>query len=176
MTLFKSLIGALTKPQRPMHAGEVMGAWTAILALSEGRSMLEGLLHHIQDAELKRFVEQYVADFDTPWIDRFREFMLARGIPLPEQSPEKPRVIQGEVPPGARFSDAEVAQLMASKIVGGLQIIHQSSVQCLRYDLGVMLVELHAATYKQAFVLREMMDRRGWLQIPPTWPQARVGE
>lgn len=137
--------------------------------------MLQGFLHHANDPELKRYIEQYVADFETPWINRFQQFLLDHGVTLPTESPEKPKVIEGEIPSGARFTDAEVAQLLASKIVAGLQLIHQSAVQCLRYDLGIMLVELQAMTYKQAFVLREMMERRGWLQVPPTWLHTKPG-
>jgi hypothetical protein len=32
-----------------------------------------------------------------------------------------------------------------------------------------MLLELQASCYRQAVVLREMMEKRGWLKVPPEW-------
>jgi hypothetical protein len=32
-----------------------------------------------------------------------------------------------------------------------------------------MLVSLHAEALKQSLVLRNLMEERGWLKLPPTW-------
>lgn len=169
MNLFQSLMSAATKPEKPLHVGEVMTLWAALAALQEGRVLLQGLLNHTADPELSNFLKQYLADLDQPWRKRYAEFMKEHGIPLPPIAPEKPRAEESAIPPGAKFTDSEIANAVAAKLLGGIQILQVGILQCLRYDVGNLLLSLQVEALKQAVTLRNLMEERGWLKIPPYW-------
>ena len=143
MNLIQALVGLGRKDERPLHVGEVMSLWKVAAAFEDGRTIILGLLNHTNDAELKRFMESYISD--------------------------KAKADADDVPPAARFESVEIATMLAAELLAGIQSVQEGALQCLRYDLGSMLLELEAAAYRQSFVLREMMEKRGWLKLPPPW-------
>lgn len=175
MNLLESLKGLANKPQKPLHVGEVMTLWRIAAAFEDGRTIILGLLNHTADTELKRYLESYISDFEVPWRTRVKRFMKDEGISLPPATTDKAKADVRQVPPGAKFEDEEIATLVAAKLYAGIQVVQAGLLECLRYDLGELLLGLEAAAYRQAFVLRETMEKRGWLKVPPAWP-ARTQE
>ncbi|HLN60794.1 MAG TPA: DUF3231 family protein [Symbiobacteriaceae bacterium] len=176
MKLWDSLLGFMTKKDEPLHVGEVMHLWKILASLEEGRSILQGMLNHTPDPELKRYLESFLTDYVGPWVDRLKHFMQDHGIPLPLATTEKPKANEADIPPGAKFSDEEIAGLIAAKLVAGTGFVQQGLLECLNYELATMLLELEVSHYRQAFVLRETMERRGWLKRPPEWHASKASE
>ncbi|MDF2629190.1 MAG: hypothetical protein K0R39_3021 [Symbiobacteriaceae bacterium] len=169
MNLIESLLGLLTKENKPLHVGEVMGLWKLMLTFEHGRTMVTAFLNHTADAELKRLMESYLSDFAEPWVKRLAEFMKNEGIQLPSAGAHKPKANESEIPTGAKFTDAEIATFLTAKARAGTGIVQEAILECMNYRLAQMLMELEVASYRQAFVLRETAEKRGWVQRPPTW-------
>lgn len=169
MNLIESLLGLITKEDKPLHVGEVMSVWQIMVAFEEGHSMITGLLNHTADPELKRYMESYVSDFEEPWSTRLTEFMKNEGITLPPGGTAKPKANERDIPSGGKFTDPEIAALLAGKVRTGTALVQAGLLDCLNYRLARILIELEVAAYRQAFVLRELMEKRGWMRQPPAW-------
>lgn len=169
MKLLESLMGLVTKTDKPLHVGEVMNLWKILDAFEHGHAMIQGLLNHTADPELKRCMESFLKDFEGVWMTRVKQFMQNHGIPLAPAGTDKPKADEREVPNGAKFTDPEIATFLAAKVVAGTGIVQHALLECLNYDLATMLLELEVAAYRQGFVIREIMERRGWLAVPPLW-------
>lgn len=128
-----------------------------------------GLLHHTSDSELKRYIEQHISDFDDPWIKRIKEFMLKYRISPPPPSSDKPVAKESDIPPGAKFTDIEIAEMLVVMFRNGLQLVQHGTLECLNYDMGALLLQMEADGFRDSLMLREMMEKRGWLKAPPQW-------
>ncbi len=176
MKLLESLVGLMKKEDRPLHVGEVMNLWKVVSAFEAGHALIHGMLNHTSDPDLKRFMESFLKDFEDPWMKRLKAFMKNQGIPLPTTSTDKPKANEQEIPAGAKFSDREISAMIAGKIMAGTGAVQHALLECLNYDMATMFMELELAAYRQGFVLREIMERRGWLLIPPTWHASKGPE
>jgi hypothetical protein len=171
VNLLESLLGLLNKEAKPLHVGEVMNLWKIMTALTDGHTLLLILLNHASDAELKRYLESFTKDFEEAWMKRLAEFMQNEGIPLPPASSGHPKADQSEIPLGAKFTDREIASMIAAKELTRTALVQGAILDTLHYGLAKMLMELELAAYRQAFVLRELMEQRGWVSAPPAWNQ-----
>ncbi|HYF75970.1 MAG TPA: DUF3231 family protein [Symbiobacteriaceae bacterium] len=171
MNLLESLLSLLNKEEKPLHAGEVMHLWKIMAAFTDGHTLLLVLLNHASDTELKRYIESFTKDFEEPWMKRFTDFMQNEGIPLPPASAVHPKANHNEIPLGAKFTDGEIASVIAAKVLTGTAFVQAAILDTLHYGLARMLMELELAAYRQAFVLRQLMEERGWMKAPPAWNQ-----
>lgn len=169
MNIFQSLLSAARKPERPLHVGEVMTLWTILTQLQDGYGAVMSLSHHTADPDLKHYMQQHMRDFDLPWIKRVKQFMLDRSIPLPAPTTEKPLADEGQIPTGARFTEIEIAEMLVVMFRSGLQMLHHGMIECLNYELGTLLMEMHLDALRDSLMLRELMENRGWLKSPPQW-------
>ena len=177
MKLWESLLGLMAKDRdKPLHVGEVMNIWKIMVAYEEGHAVFDALRNHTADPELKRLVESFLNEFESPWMDRIKRFMQEEAIPLPQTSTTKTNANQADIPPGAKLSDQEIADLLAAKLVASTAFVQQALLECLNYKLATLLVELEVAAYRHSFVVRETMERRGWLMQPPPWHGSKPAE
>lgn len=176
MNLIESLVGLVGKEKKPLHVGEVMTVWKLLAAFENGHAVIMALLSHTADPELKRFMESFLKDFGEQWIKRLKRFLQEEAIPLPRPGTDKPKSDVADMPSGGKLTEFEIATLLAAKILSGTEAMHHGIRECLRYDLGALLLELESAAYRQAFVLREIMERRGWLDAPPPWHASKPAE
>lgn len=174
MTLLQNLFAGLSGPKNPVHVGEVMALWTGMVALDEGRALMLTLLNQTTDPELKRFMEQYIKDFDEPQQKTLSKFLREEGIPHPPVTADKPKANEADVPPGAKFSDAEIANLLVVKLVNALQLCTAGLVQSLRPDVGAMFLAAQSEILRNAVMLKGLMVKRGWLKVPPYWRPSKV--
>lgn len=169
MNLIQSVFSAFSGPKPPLHVGEVMTLWTYAVALDEGRSICLLLLNHTDDPELKRAMEHYITAIEIPQSDRINQFLRNEGIMLPPITADKPKADHHLVPPGAKLTDNEVANMFVTKVIGGVTILGQGLIQALRHDVGQMLLSFYLELLKEGFTLKETMRRRGWLKVPPIY-------
>lgn len=169
MKLLESILELVGKQNKPIHVGEVMNIWKLMAAFEEGHAVIMGFLNHTADVELKRFMESYLRDFEEPWMKRIKHFMQEQGIPFCRAGTDKPKANEADIPGGAKFTDEEIACFLAAKIVAGTQVVQHGLLECLHYEVASLLMELEMSAYRQGFVLRQIMERRGWMKFPPYW-------
>ncbi len=175
MNLLESLFAAVTvNDQPPMHAGEVMSLWTYSVVLDEGRALCLFLLNHTRDPELKTYIEHFVSAVEDPQRKRLHNFMRNEGLTLPHVTPDKGRADPAVLPPGAQLGDDEIANMMVAKLTALLQALHGGLITCLRNDIGAMLYAFQTEMYKEAFMLKQTMSKRGWLKVPPSFLIAKA--
>ena len=168
MNLIQSIFSAINGPTPPLHVGEVMAIWTYAVALDEGRSVCLLLLNHTSDPELKRAMEHYITAIERPQAQRLNEFLRNEGVMLPPTTADKPKADERVIPPGAKMTENEVANMFVAKILGGMTILSNGMIQSLRNDVGQMLLGFYLELLKEGFTLKETMRKRGWLKVPPT--------
>lgn len=170
MNIIQSLIKTATEPDHPLHAGEVFFVWTLYVGVTESRVICQLLANHTNDKDLKETIEHFTDDVEEPLIQKLKDFLAHEGVGIPPGTGDKPRADERQIPPGAKFTDAEVANLLAVKIEGMLTTTHMGVSQAVRDDVGAMLVMAYQHLAAQGFTLKKLMQQRGWFRTPPMFP------
>lgn len=170
MNIVQGIIKSLNQPYEPLHAGEVFALWSLYIAATESRVICQLLSNHTSDVGLKETIEHYIDDLEEPLIKQVHDFLAREGIGLPAVTGDKPRANEMTIPPGAKFTDAEIANLLVVKLEGMLNICHAGIGTALRDDLGLLMLTAYQHVVTQGFTLKKLMRERGWLRIPPLFP------
>jgi hypothetical protein len=153
------------------HVGEVFGIWSYYTALVNARSVCLILTNHVADKDLKETIEHFLSDVEEGQARELGQVMRAEGISFPTVVADYPSADERQIPPGAKFTDAEAINLMIIKIEGLLTICGTVMIQCVRDDLGMMFYRFQGQLIAQAYPIKKMMQHRGWLLMPPVYPQ-----
>lgn len=169
MNILQALFQSLQQPPSPPHIGEAFSIWTYFVALSESRALCLLMLNHTQDPGLKQTIEHFVHDVEEPQLSKMREILRNEGVDFPQVTSDKAKADPMFVAAGAKFNDMEIANLLTVKIEGLLFSCHIGLVQSIRNDLGAMWYDFYNHLLAQAFTLKELMRKRGWLRTPPLY-------
>lgn len=169
----KSVVGSLTdeEPQPPLHIGEAMMLWAMLTLYEEGQVIYKMCTNTSADPELKHAIENAEAESKED-IDMIRSFLIKEGVPLPPVSQPKPDASAAAIPPGAKFTDEELANLVMGKISAAIVLCGQALAESLRTDVGLIVLSSQARLLKFAAPYKALMNRRGWLKIPPPYPSS----
>lgn len=170
MNIVQSVMKAVTQPRTPLHAGEVFALWSLYIGVVEARVLCQLLANHTSDANLKETIEHLVDELEEPLIKKLNLFLLHEGVQPPGASGDKPLANEADIPPGAKLTDMEVANLLVVKLEGMLNLAHFGLAQSLRDDVGVMLLNAYQHLVAQGFTLKKLMREHGWLRVPPMFP------
>ncbi|MGE5673006.1 MAG: DUF3231 family protein [Mycobacterium leprae] len=170
MNIFQSILKSATQPRSPLHAGEVFILWSLYVGVVESRVICQLVGNHTNDTSLKETIEHFINDLEEPLTKRLKDFLAHEGIGIPPGTGDKPRTNEALIPPGAKFTDAEIANLLVVKVEGLLNLCHAGLGQSLRDDVGLMLAETYQHVLAQGFTLKKLMRQRGWLRVPPLFP------
>ena len=169
MNIVESLVQSIRQPPAHPHSGEAFFVWRQYTATVEGRNLCLTFHNHTADGELQAFITGFIKDAEEPQIEELMKVMRNEGIEFPPLPQSKPLGNNLEIPTGAHFQDAEIAALLVGKIQGLMIYCYFAMTQSLRDDLGMMFYRFMGALMKQAFVLKQLMDKRGWLMHPPAY-------
>lgn len=167
MIILQSVLKSVTDPPQPLHAGEVFVVWTLYVGVTEARVICQLLANHTSDKDLKETIEHFVDEIEEPILEKLKLFLAHEGIGIPPSTGDKPRANESQIPPGAKFSDTEIANLLAIKIEGILNTCHLGIAQSVRDDVGVMLMNMYQHVAVQGYTLKKLMQVRGWFRQPP---------
>jgi hypothetical protein len=174
MNFLEGLLHSATKQDPPLHVGEVMGLWAYYTAAMESRSLCMLMANHTPDQELRETMEHFIADVEEPQAAEIERFLRDQGVPLSLTSPDKPKAEAKAVPEGAKFTDSEVANMLAVKMEGLLNLANAGLAVALRDDVSGMFLRYHSQIVAQGFTLKKLMRNRGWLKVPPAYYVATV--
>lgn len=167
MNIIESLFKAAQQPPTRPHVGEVFGLWTYYTGVAEARVFCLLLLNHTSDPDLKNLIEHFIDDVEEPQIQKMSQVLRNEGIPMTAITGDKPKSDERAVPPGDKFTDAEVANLLLVKVEGLLNVCHATLSQSLRDDFGAMFFDFYVHLLAQGFTLKRTMRERGWLRVSP---------
>ena len=170
-----NVIHSLTDDKKtPLHTGEVMACWT-YLAFVEEITVHEQIgLNTTEDNELRNILEDSLQVAQSH-IKQISKFMQDEGIPLPEPPNSKPKTNPEAIPTGAKFTDNELANTIGINFVIASNMCAASASQSLRTDVGIMFLQFQMDKLTLNFKLKNLMQRKGWLKIPPFYSAPEVG-
>ncbi|MDN4494713.1 DUF3231 family protein [Ureibacillus aquaedulcis] len=164
MKVLHSLFDDETKP--PLHVGEVMSCWTYLTVLEESVALEQLAINTTADTELNNFLHKTMGGASSQ-AARLKDFLQQEGIPLPPASEPKPVSDPSAIPLGAKMTDSEIANLVSVKIASAITLCAAGTAQSVRNDVGIMFFEYQTEAMQYGALLKSIMQKRGWLKIPP---------
>lgn len=150
----------------PMHYGEIFVVWTASTIAKGAVSCYQAYLNHAGDNDLKKILNALL-DQAKLEIKELDEILTTNGIAPAPTLPERPEVKVEDIPPGARFTDMEIAAKIAMETAAGLVACSQAMGQSIRVDIGALFAKYHLTMAGLGVRILEMNKEKGWLIPPP---------
>lgn len=169
MNILQSLFQSIQQPTTPPHIGEAFNCWTYYAALKESRVACLTMLNHTNDTDLKETIEHFIDELLDPQIKQMTDFLRNEGIDIPPSSGDKPKANEREVPPGAKMTDAEIANMLIVKVNGLLLLCFMGLFSVLRDDIAGMFYNFQGHVMLQSYTLKKLMQKRGWMLTPPLY-------
>jgi hypothetical protein len=169
MDTIRSLVSEhlIEEPAIPLHTGEVMNIWTFYSFVGEAKQSSVMALNHTSDNELSHALEDVIYHLEDKQLMKLKEFMKTNGIPLPDISADKSISDPNDVPLGAKMTDKEIANALILKISSGMIFCSRGISESVRDDVGLMFTEFHTQKVVYGLKVKKLMEKRGWLLVPP---------
>ncbi|GKU79600.1 DUF3231 family protein [Paenibacillus sp. L3-i20] len=150
----------------PMHYGEIFSVWTASTVAKGAVSCYQAYLNHAGDKELKKILDALI-DQAKLEIKELDTLLTDNGITPTPAMPERPPVKLEDIPVGARFSDPEIAAIIAADASLGLVACSQAMGQSIREDIGALFAKYHLTKSALGLKILQLSKEKGWLIPPP---------
>lgn len=164
----------LDREKPPLHVGEVMNLWFYLTATEQTMVGEQISFNTVLDEELREKLQVVLNDVHRPIHKELSEFLIAEGVRLPGPGAEKAVGDFRTVPEDAKLNDKEVANLLSFNIVLGINYACRGYTESVRPDVAAMFARYQMKKMAFGVTLRDMMMRKGWLQIPPYHPPAAL--
>src|SRR5690625_7287617 len=105
------------------------------------------LINHTGDNDLKAFLEDLLENSFTQEADQTETILKEAGIRLPPAPPDRPNVELQDIPAGARFNDAEIADLVKKELMTGKITCRYKMRIVIREDIEDMIDDFY--THKE---------------------------
>lgn len=153
--------------EEPMHYGEVYLTWVHLTAAKACVASYETILNHAGDDDLKKLMEDIIDNGTKPEIEEIERLLKENGVGMPPTPPERPKACLENIPPGARFLDPEIANMLAVDLGAGLISCSTVMSQCIREDIAMMYGQFHLKKAQYAAKTLRLLKEKGWLVPPP---------
>ncbi|MGE5674477.1 MAG: DUF3231 family protein [Mycobacterium leprae] len=167
MNILQSLFQTAQQPAVPPHIGEAFNVWTYYVGAKEARVICLMMLNHTNDPDLKEAIEHFVNDVLEPQAKQVMDFLRNEGIDMPAGTGDKAKADEREIPPGAKMTDNEIANMLIVKINGLLMFCFFGLFSGIRDDIIGMFFNFQTHVMAQGYTLKKLMQKRGWLLVPP---------
>ncbi|MGO4889884.1 DUF3231 family protein [Anaerobacillus sp. MEB173] len=155
----------------PLHVGEVMTCWTYLAGIKDMLRYEEIGLNTTTDDEVREMLNDAYTMCKSQ-ADRLESFLIKEGVPLPETVPPKPQAQTNNIPAGVKISDDEIANGVSIKIALAIIECATGQSQSIRSDVGMIWAEFQSEMLTFSTTLKKLMNKRGWLKIPPYYSAA----
>lgn len=161
---FKPFLDGEKKPPNVLEVGNL---WM-YMAIAENSLRNEQVAYNTaEDKELKTKLQQAADDVHNPITADIKKFLMKEGIPLPDPSADKPFGNLRNVHDGAKLIDSEIANLMSFNILIGSTFAMRGLTESYRADIGFIYSKAIMRKMTFSIILKDLMVKRGWIQIPP---------
>jgi len=156
------------KPEEePLHSGEVFNIWSYLHSTKAYLVTMQILINHTGDNDLKAFLEDLLENSLTQEADQTETILKEAGIRLPPAPPDRPNVELQDIPAGARFNDAEIADLVKKELMIGKITCSYMMGIAIREDITDMFEDFHTQKAEYALKLLNITKEKGWIVPPP---------
>ncbi|MBT2770906.1 DUF3231 family protein [Halomonas sp. ISL-60] len=150
----------------PMHYGEISSVWQCSMVAKGAVSCYQAYLNHAGDKDLKKILDDLL-DQAKLEIKECDTLLTENGIAPAPTLPERPQVKLEDIPAGARFTDPEIAAIIAADTSLGLVAASQAIGQSIREDIGALFAKYHVTKMALGVRILQMTKEKGWLIPPP---------
>jgi hypothetical protein len=152
--------------KKPLNVMEVSNLWF-FLAICNNTLRNEELAYNTaQDNDLKKILKD-AREIHKSVAEEINKLLKAEGVPLPEDTPEKPYIEIKNIPEGAKLNDEEIANLMSFNLLLGINYASRSLTESIRPDVGYMFFKVIMKKVLLGVPLKDLMQKRNWLRMPP---------
>lgn len=150
----------------PMHYGEIYSIWQFSTAAKGCISSARLYHYHVGDKDLKQYISDVInqAELEASECDAM---LKQNGIAPSPVMPERPEAKLEDIPVGARFTDQEVAVMLAASNSAGLVSCSTIMGMSIREDIGALFAKYHATKAALGLRILKMSKEKGWLIPPP---------
>jgi hypothetical protein len=150
----------------PMHYGEIYDIWQNSMAAKGCISSYRALQYHAGDKELQQILVDVIELAETQ-VRELDKLLVENGITPAPALPERPKAKLEDIPAGARFTDQEIAPMVAADMAAGLVTSSQIMGKCIREDIGALFAKYHAQKAVIGLKVLRLSKEKGWLIPPP---------
>lgn len=169
VNIIEAVIAGTREARGPLHVGEAMSLWAYSIGVEESHAICLLLVNHTRDTGLKETIEHFIDDVEETQIKRIRQVLREEGIVVPPATGEKPPADESQIPAGAKFTDAEIANLLIVKLTGLLHFAHNGLTNSVREDIGALFMQFYTQLVTQGITLKRTAQSRGWFRMPPAY-------
>jgi hypothetical protein len=150
----------------PMHYGEISNVWEFSMKAKGCISAYRAYQFHAGDRDLKDVLGELIdqAELEASECDAL---LTHNGIAPFPAFPKRPEAKLEDIPIGARFTDQEIAQMIAADTSIGLVACSQVMGTSIREDIGALFAKYHATKATLGLKILRMSKEKGWLVPPP---------
>ncbi|MFC7319708.1 DUF3231 family protein [Halobacillus campisalis] len=152
--------------KEPMHYGEVFGLWSYAATAKADYAMVQTLMNHTGDKELKQLLEEATRGIKQE-LEPVEEILKTNGIALPPAPPERSLANLEEIPVGARVNDPEISAALSAKIAQSLVACSAIIGQSTREDIAALFGQYHMNKAQLGAKALRLNKEKGWLILPP---------
>lgn len=154
--------------KKPLNVMEVSNLWSFLVICNHTIRDEEVAYNVAQNSELKQILKDAKKIHQTT-ADEITKLLKEEGIPLPQDTPEKPTGDFPNIPEGARLNDEEIANLMSYNLVLGITYSTRGLTESIRADVGLLFFKVIIKKTALGLKLKQFMDTRNWLRVPPPY-------
>lgn len=126
----------------PMHYGEIFTLWETSMAAKGALSGYRAHMYHAGDSDLKKILAAMIDQAELE-ISECDSLLAEQGIAAAPALPNRPEARLEDIPVGARFTDPEIAAMVAASLAVGMVACSQAMGQSIREDIGALFAKYH---------------------------------
>ncbi|WP_342564929.1 DUF3231 family protein [Paenibacillus sp. FSL R7-0345] len=150
----------------PMHYGEIFSVWTASTVAKGALSSYRAYTYHAGDHDLKKILGAMIDQAELE-ISELDSLLAEQGLASAPAMPLRPEAKLEDIPVGARFTDPEIAAMLAADSAAGLVACSQAMGISIREDVGALFAKYHLTKAALGLKVLHLTKKNGWLIPPP---------
>ncbi|WP_010499284.1 DUF3231 family protein [Paenibacillus elgii] len=150
----------------PLHYGEIFNLWQFSMKAKGCVSAYRVYQYHAGDGDLKKVLGDLINQAELE-VSECDAILTHNGIAPSPVMPLKPEAKLEDIPVGARFTDQEIAPMIAADTSMGLVACSQIMGMSIREDIGTLFAKYHATKAVLGLKILRMSKEKGWLIPPP---------
>jgi hypothetical protein len=150
----------------PLHYGEIYDVWQFSMKAKGCISAYRAYQYHAGDKDLKKTLGDLINQAELE-VSECNTILTHNGITPSPGLPERPEVETEDIPVGARFTDQEIAAMIAANTAIELVTCSQIMGKCIREDVAALFAKYHATKATLGLKILRMSKEKGWLVPAP---------
>jgi hypothetical protein len=150
----------------PLHYGEIYDVWQSSMVAKGTLSAYQAYQYHAGDNDLKKILGNLI-DQATLEASECDTILTHNGIVPSPALPQRPEAKLEVIPVGARFTDPEIAAMIAADTSIGLVACSQIMGKSVREDIGTLFGKYHLTKADLGLKILRLSKEKGWLIPPP---------